>query len=561
MMRQKIMRAAVLLVIFMAPTVFAATTDDFIITVEIPGISSSFVIPTNFLSSGDYDYNVDCNVADNDGLENEGGTGSYVCNYAAAGTYDIAISDNKGDGTGFPAIFFNNTGDKDKLIDIKQWGTGKWRHMGFAFYGASNMMVTATDTPDFSNVTTMHYMFANSPADPDTSSWDTSEVKNMSGMFRSATNAEPDTSNWDTSNVLFMNSAFSGASNAMPDTSNWDTAKVLDMSFMFDGSPAIPDTSGWDTSHVGNMYAMFRFATAANPNTSNWDTSNVTNMGDMFWGATSANPDTSNWDTSNVTGMVSMFREATSANPDTSSWNIEAVMTMAAIFSGTNLPTQYYDAMLVGFDAQNLQPNVVFDAGGSHYCGAVAERTHMMDSTGSGGDGWMLTDSGLDCSQRDPIVAPDMQAASDLGLDNRDDITSDDTPTFDIACSFDILTRIKVYTDNPAANTLIAQRTCRNEIASLVSSSLPVGMHNISYVYSGLLADSAHSPALAIEISDFVLVGDCTGTDGVVNINDVICAINVVLDDGVPVRGEDVDGSGVVTITDVIAIINIVLGI
>lgn len=549
-----------ILAFFTVSTVFAAPSDDFIITVEIPGVSPSFVIPTNFLSAGDYDYNVDCNVADSDGLEKIGETGSSVCNYTSGGTYDIAISDNKGDGTGFPAITFNNAGDKDKLIDIKQWGTGKWQHMGFAFYGASNMVVTATDTPDFSNVTTMSAMFLDAiNADPETSSWDTSEVITMHFMFSGATNADPDTRHWDTSNVIFMGSMFSRASNATPDTSNWDTSNVTDMTLMFSSSPATPDTRNWNVSQVRKMYGMFRFATAADPNTSNWDTGNVTNMREMFWGATSANPDTSNWNTSNVTDMSQMFREAPLANPNTRSWNIEAVTTMDLMFT-TPLPTQYYDAMLVGFDAQNLQPDVTLVAGGSDYCGAQAARAQMVGTIASGGDGWSIEFDNLDCSQRDPIVAPDLQAASDSGLDNRDNITSDDTPTFDIACSFDIFTRIKIYTDNPVANTLIAQHICRNEIASLTSSSLPAGMHNISYVYSGLLADSAHSPALAVEISDVVL-GDCTGSGGVVNINDVVCAINIVLEDGVPVRGEDVDGSGVVTITDVIAIINIVLGV
>lgn len=39
-----------------------------------------------------------------------------------------------------------------------------------AFYGCSNLSITATDTPDFSNVTDMSSMLRETSANPDTSS-------------------------------------------------------------------------------------------------------------------------------------------------------------------------------------------------------------------------------------------------------------------------------------------------------------------------------------------------------------------------------------------------------
>ncbi|MEM5563728.1 hypothetical protein WNY78_01360 [Psychroserpens sp. AS72] len=51
------------------------------------------------------------------------------------------------DWTGFPGIYFNNTGDKDKIVSIEQWGNGIWSKMENAFYGCSNMVNNATDTP------------------------------------------------------------------------------------------------------------------------------------------------------------------------------------------------------------------------------------------------------------------------------------------------------------------------------------------------------------------------------------------------------------------------------
>ena len=39
-------------------------------------------------------------------------------------------------GTGFPRIYFNNGGDRQKLLTIEQWGTGKWTSMNSAFMAA-----------------------------------------------------------------------------------------------------------------------------------------------------------------------------------------------------------------------------------------------------------------------------------------------------------------------------------------------------------------------------------------------------------------------------------------
>ena len=101
------------------------------------------------------------------------------------------------------------------------------------------------------------------------------------------------------------------------DVSSWDVSQVTNMSWMFSGARSVnPDVSNWDVSQVTNMDSMFIGATSANPDVSNWDVSQVTNMDSMFRGATSANPDVSNWDVSQVESMFSMFRDAVSADPD-----------------------------------------------------------------------------------------------------------------------------------------------------------------------------------------------------------------------------------------------------
>jgi uncharacterized repeat protein (TIGR02543 family) len=272
--------------------------DDFVITVQTDndtyGRGSSdvqFRIPT--YSGATYNYNVDCN---NDGInEATAQTGNYTCNYAAAGTYTVRIKDNNGDGTGFPQIFFNDDGDARKLIDIEQWGTGKWASMNSAFKGCLNLMwgQQATDTPNLSGVTNMSYMFADSHFDQN--------------------------------------------------IGNWDTSHVTDMSYMFFGDSPFDQNIG-------------------------------------------------NWDTSHVTDMTYMFSGAYAFDHDISKWNVGALTRANYMFVSAGLSTANYDALLKGWGAQNLQPNVEFNGGYSQYCSGAAARANMISAKG-----WVISDGGASC--------------------------------------------------------------------------------------------------------------------------------------------------------------------
>ena len=189
---------------------------------------------------------------------------------------------------------------------------------------------------DTSKVTDMEGMFLLASANPDVSKWNTSNVTNMKGMFDRAGNADPDVSKWDTSKVTDMEDMFSGVVNGNPDVSNWDTSSVTDMqSMFFRTEKANPDVSKWNTSNVTNMYEMFQEAKAANPDVSNWDTLKVENMSRMFYFASNATPDVKNWNTSNVTDMSGMFHGAENSNPDVSNWDTSKVTNMEYMFRDT----------------------------------------------------------------------------------------------------------------------------------------------------------------------------------------------------------------------------------
>ncbi|MDA9551922.1 BspA family leucine-rich repeat surface protein [Flavobacteriaceae bacterium] len=210
-------------------------SDAFIITVKTDNAGGSadnqFIVPTRF---GGYDYTIDTS----DGQTINDLTGDYTITFPTPGTYDILIS---GD---FPWYRGRYSADKDKLIEVKNWGIIAWENFDGAFAGCNNLtVISATDVPDLSNVTNLSSMFYGN---------NILEINNIE--------------NWDVSNVQLFNGMFY-------------QSEVI-------RNPNIPiDLSGWDMSSATNISSMFQ--TLQQPTTltfdlSNWDISNITNMTDLF---------------------------------------------------------------------------------------------------------------------------------------------------------------------------------------------------------------------------------------------------------------------------------------
>jgi surface protein len=310
-------------------TFTAAPTDDFVITVKTdnPGTSSNtqFTIPT---IGGGYNYNVDIN--NDDVNEATGQTGNYTCNYASAGTYTIRIK-----GT-FPRIYFNDGGDKDKILSVEQWGTTAWTSMENAFYGCSNLVINASDTPNLSGVTDLSRVFRDNHAlgaSTGNWNWNTSNILDMKEMFFDTDAFNQDIGNWDVSNVTDMSGMFFATDAFNQDISSWDVSNVTDMSSMLDQTRAFnQDISNWDVSNVSYMGSMFSNANAFNQDIGGWDVSNVTDMKCMLFGAKVFNQDISGWIVSNVTDMRYMFGY-TAFNQDISGWNVSSVTNMSGMFT------------------------------------------------------------------------------------------------------------------------------------------------------------------------------------------------------------------------------------
>ena len=431
-------------------------------------------------------------------------SGPITHTYVTPGTYTVTISG------ALTTLFFNNGGDREKILTVENWGNSVWNSMGRAFHGCTNLVINALDAPDLSQVTSMAGMFDGATAmNQDIGHWNVSNVQNLDGMFRN-TPFNQDISSWNVSNVSVFAFMFDGASAFNQDLSawgtrlgsadnmasmfrgatafngaieNWDVTTVTNMEGVFEGTAFNRDINTWNVSNVTNMAFMFSDATAFNQPLDQWATrlGNVTDMTNMFEGATAFNQDISNWDvstvqlmagmfsgattfnipigawgtnTASVVNMEFMFNEATSFDQDLGSWNVENVSNMTAMFFGVTLSADNYDSLLTGWSTQTLQNDVEFDAGNSGYCTAEAARQSIIDNFN-----WNIIDIGpenippviSDCPT--DIMVPEPANPTDCGA-----IATFTTPTAIDNCSTATITQVAGPTSGsffPSGTTVV----------------------------------------------------------------------------------------------------------
>ena len=326
----------------------ALFTESFISTWRTTAANEVISIPTN--GSG-YLYDVDWG----DGNTETSVSGDISHTYEAAGDYNISISGF------FPRIFFNNTGDKDKIIDIVDWGNVPWTSMDSAFFGCSNLNISATSGPNLSLVQSAVRMFEGaSSLNADLSSWDVSNVITFSDMFRDAVSFNGNVSTWDMSAAQSITGMFFGATSFEGDLSSWNVSGVTAITQTFANAFLFnSDISGWDISSVTEMQETFQGASAFNQDISGWDVSNVTIMTDLFADASSFNQDISGWNVSNVIDMTGVFRDAASFDQNLGNWDVSAAVTMTTMLDNSGLSIANYEATLEGWAALSSLQNEV----------------------------------------------------------------------------------------------------------------------------------------------------------------------------------------------------------
>jgi surface protein len=202
--------------------------------------SNQFTIPTSG-SVTNYNYNV---VTSEETFINQ--TGNCTLTWATAGTYQVKI-------TGvLPLIFFSNTGDRLKILEVQQWGNVVFESFNRAFFGCANMDITATDAPVIDNTN-----------------------GSFSTCFRSCpnlVNANGSLANWEVENFTSssMSAMFTASTNFNVDISNWITNNVTNTNSMFFNTNFNKDISAWNVSNITNMGAKFFNASFFNQNLGSW---------------------------------------------------------------------------------------------------------------------------------------------------------------------------------------------------------------------------------------------------------------------------------------------------
>ncbi|TXE18605.1 hypothetical protein ES692_06060 [Psychroserpens burtonensis] len=188
--------------------------DSFIMTVKTDNAGTSnndqFTIPIQ--PAFFYNYNV--KTSDGQDINN-----ASTITFPSPGTYDIKIT-----GT-FPTILFANGGDKNKLLDIKQWGNIVWSTLTSSFQGCFSLGdVSATDTPDLSTATKITGTFRGSSLTSiNFNDWDVSNIDDVNQFLLDTDFLDVSFSNWSVHQIrTFTNFARDiGMS-----TSNYDATLV-----------------------------------------------------------------------------------------------------------------------------------------------------------------------------------------------------------------------------------------------------------------------------------------------------------------------------------------------
>ena len=380
-----------------------------------------------------YDYTVDWG----DGQVESNFTEAASHTYSAAGAYDVKIT---GD---FPRIYFNGSGDRDYIIDVSQWGNNVWSSMNRAFSGCKNLNISASDTPNLSQVTDMSDMFRNCEAfNSDINAWDVSTVTNISGLFYFCKVFNQPLDLWNVSAVTNMNGVFYLCRKFNQNINTWQVGEVTSMAGMFSDAKVFNQPlNAWDVSQVTTMESMFTANNAFNQPLDQWNTKEVTSMSYMFRDASAFNQPLNTWNVSGVTTMFWMFKNATVFNQPLNDWDVSQVTNMEAMFSGaeafnqslaqwdvsqvknmygllsSTLSIENYDSTLLAWSLlPSLQPNITVDFGDSQYCAAEQAQQTMATNFN-----WTFMDEGKsDACDAIYVAIPDAnfeQALVDLGHD------------------------------------------------------------------------------------------------------------------------------------------------
>ena len=400
----------------------------FIITVKTDNAGTSasnqFTIPTSTTGiTQAFNYDIETS----DGQTITGNTGDTTITFPSAGTYDIYISGS------FPYMYFFNGGDKLKLLDIKNFGIYALgsTSQNSAFFGCSNMVISATDIGYFGDVTDFVYTWTLCSSLTSFPLIDTSSATSFSLAWQNCTGLTSfpliDTSSatsfsnaWincssltsfpllDTSNGLLFNQSWFGCTSltSFPqlDTSSgtnfggaWRNCTGLTSFPLIDTSSGTIFLDTWKNCSSLTSFPLIDISSGTNFSNA-WesctsltsfpqlDTSSGTNFGGTWESCTSLTSFPL-IDTSSGTNFFSAWNGCNSLTTfPTNAFDTNIATNYIDAFTDTDLSTQSIDDILVSLDTSGVSNGTFAQSGGQ-----VASATGLAARDNLVAKGWSIT--------------------------------------------------------------------------------------------------------------------------------------------------------------------------
>jgi len=217
---------------------FVSTWD----TTQAGSASDTVVLP--LLSGGTYSGTIDWGDSTTSPLSYANRSHTYL----ASGTYTITISGTIG------GWRFANAGDKNKIIDISNWGTLDVT-TDQVFFGCVNLFISATDAPIVTTTSVYRMFYVALNANPLFTGIDFSGVTNFFDYARGVSAGAKSqfnnagVSNYDMSSATNLRGMFRHGT-LDQDLSSWDITNVTDALNFMEGSNGL-STSNYDATLIG----------------------------------------------------------------------------------------------------------------------------------------------------------------------------------------------------------------------------------------------------------------------------------------------------------------------
>jgi surface protein len=244
------------------------------------GISKTITIPNTVGSSYTVDWGDETTTTESAGNISHTYDGSYPNPTVSIGA--------AGDSGPFTTFSFSGGGSRSDLLDVPQWGSIQFTSLYYMFSYCNNasFQISATDSPDLTNATSMSGTFNRSTFNSNINHWNVSTITTMQNCFVRASSFNQPLNNWDTSSLENVQSMFFRSSSFNQPLNNWDTGSI---------------TTFGDTFYLASLF---------NQNISDWDFNSLLITGGLINTLNSTSITTENYTDTLVGWAVKIYKNS-----------------------------------------------------------------------------------------------------------------------------------------------------------------------------------------------------------------------------------------------------------